>query len=378
MRSYSDIQDARLDPGTPLIHYERAKRRVYIAGALLACAALLCAWVFRAPWDVDRAISAPFFILALLGIAVVIWRERMPLAHAEMLLLVTVCAMPLSRQIWLYCLTGPAKEQWLRLLDNTYWATSAVLVAVFTIGNRRRSLIAGAAIVLVSVVIAALGLGVGLARGNLQDSVVSYVVGSLLMLTLFLVLMSVATIMRDQWHSAINRAAVYSQWALTDKLTGLANRRAGTEILTRECAAAKRRSSPQSIIMGDLDGFKRVNDEAGHAVGDAVLTRVGEILRAAVRESDTVVRWGGEEFLIIVSDADLEGARMLAERCRCAIEAEPIAGVRMTMTFGVAEYTPGDSQESLLARADANLYAGKKASRNRVEARANPIVRGGA
>lgn len=370
------MEDVSSDPGSPLVQHERAKRRVYLVGVLLACAVLICAWVFRAPWDAERAISTPLFILMLLGIAVVIWRERMPLARVEILVLVTICAMPLSRQIWLYSVVGSPQSQWLRLLGNTYWATSAVLVAVFTIGDRRRGLISGAAVVLLSVVIAAFGLGIGLVRGDFPDSVILYVSGSLLFLALFLVLMSVATIMRDQWHTAINRAAVYSRWALTDKLTGLANRRAGTEVLTRECAAAKRRNRPQSVIMGDLDGFKRVNDQAGHAAGDAVLARVAKILQATVRESDTVARWGGEEFLIIVSDSDLEGARRLAERCRCAIEAEPesIAGVRITMTFGVAQYRPGDSQESLLARADANLYAGKKANRNRVEARADPLV----
>ncbi len=371
MQSQADMQDASSHTDSLLTRYERAKRRVYISGILLACAALFCAWVFRAPWDVNRAISMPVFILVLLGLALVIWREWMTLRHVETLLLVAVCAMTLPRQIWLFYMTGLADEQWLRLLGNTYWATSAVLVAVFIIGDRRRSLIAGVAVVLASMVIAAVGLGTGLARGNLPVGTISYVAGSLLFLTAFLVLMSAATIMRDQWHSAINRAALYSRWAMTDELTGLANRRAGTEILARQCAIAKRKGRPQSIIMGDLDGFKRVNDKAGHALGDAVLTTVAKILRANVRETDAVARWGGEEFLIIVSDLDLEGAHLLAERCRRAIETEPMTGDKLTMTFGVAQYRDGDSQESLLARADANLYAGKEAGRNRVKSLAS-------
>lgn len=371
VQSHPDIQNARPQTDPLLIRYERAKRRVYIAGILLACAALFCAWVFRAPWDINRAVSMPVFILVLLALAIVIWQEWMPLRHVETLLLVAVCAMPLPRQIWLFHMTGLADEQWLRLLGNTYWATSAVVVAVFIIGNRRRSLIAGAAVVLASAVIATVGLGTGLARGSLPVGTISYVAGSLLFLTAFLVLMSVATIMRDQWHSAINRAAVFSRWAMTDELTGLANRRAGTEILARQCAIARRQGSPQSIIMGDLDGFKRVNDRAGHALGDAVLTNVAKKLQETVRETDAVARWGGEEFLIIASNLDLEGAHLLAERCRRAIEAEPMAGDKLTMTFGVAQYRDGDTRESLLARADTNLYAGKKAGRNRVESQAN-------
>jgi len=357
-----------------LQRYERARRRVYIAVALLVSAALVCAWLVRAPWDIHRTISTPIFIVLLLGIAGAIWRGRMPLARVETLLLVTVCAMPLSRQIWLYFLADPSGQQWLRLLGNTYWATSGVLVLGFTIGDRRHGLVAGASVVLMSAAIAAIGLGTEFGWGDMPANAIPYAVGSLLFLVLFLAAMGVVTIMRDQWHSAISRAAVYSRWALTDKLTGLANRRAGTDVLTREFAAAKRHERPLSVIMGDLDGFKQVNDTAGHAVGDAVLTSVAGILLATVREADAVTRWGGEEFLIIATDSDLEGARILAERCRRAIEAGPIAGVRMTMTFGVAQYVRGDSQESLLARADTNLYAGKDADRNRVEAGAHPTL----
>lgn len=345
---------------------ERAKRRVYIACMLLAGIVLFCAWIFRAPWDTYRLISAPLFCLVLMSLMVMIWRETIPIARTETLMLVTVAAMPLSRQIWLYYLGGTG-EQWFRMLGNNYWATSAVLVLVFTIGDRRRGLISGAAIVLVSVLIAAIGVSTGLARGDIPANAISYVVGSLLFLTLFLAMLSVATITKDQWHNAISRAAVYSRWALTDKLTSLANRHAGADILARQCAAARRQDQPLSVIMGDLDDFKRVNDSAGHAVGDAVLTGVAKVLRATVRESDAVVRWGGEEFLIIVAGSDLEDTRILAERCRLAIEAEPIAGVRITMTLGVAQYEPGDTQDSLLARADANLYTGKGTSGNRVE-----------
>lgn len=377
MQPRPNMQDARPDANSLLMRYERAKRRVYMAATLLTSGALFCAWMFRAPWDINRAISMPFFIVVLLGLALVIWRKWMTLGRAETLLLVAICAMPLPRQIWLYYMAGLADEQWLRLLGNAYWATSAVLVAVFIIGNRRRSLIAGAAVVLASVVIAAVGLSTGPTRGAMPAGTISYVAGSLIFLTVFLVLMSVATIMRDQWHAAINRAAVYSRWALTDKLTGLANRRAGTDILARQCAIAKRQGSPQSIIMGDLDGFKRINDKGGHALGDAVLATVAGILREAVRETDAVTRWGGEEFLVLAFNSDLEGACILAERCRRAIEAEPMCGERMTMTLGVAQYRDGDSTESLLARADANLYAGKKAGRNRVESEAIAPAQGG-
>lgn len=345
---------------------ERARRRIYITCLFLISIVLFSAWVCRPYWDTYRLISAPVFLLLVLGLVVLIWRESIPLERSETLMLMTLAAIPLSRQIWLYHL-GRTGEQWFRMLGNNYWATSVVLVMAFTIGDRRRGLLAGVAIVLLSVIIAAIGIGIKLAAGDISANAITYVVGSLLFLMIFLALMSVATIPKDQWHTAISRAAVYSRWALTDKLTELANRHAGADILARHCAAAKRQDRPLSVIMGDLDNFKQVNDTEGHAVGDAVLTGVAKIMRASVRESDAVIRWGGEEFLIVVPDSNLEAARILAERCRYAIEAEPVAGIQMTMTFGVAQYQPGDTQESLLARADENLYTGKGTSGNRVE-----------
>lgn len=369
-------EDEANRPDRELARLAQGRRQVYITGMLLVVGVLVCAWIVRSPTDTYRAFSAPIFVLVVLALVVSLWRERMALARVEMLMLLVLSAMPLSRQVWLFYLAGPASEEWLRLLGNNYWATSGVLVILCTIGDRRQGLIAGAGIVLASVLIALIGVGIGLVSGDMPPDMVVYVIGSLLFLSVFLVLMSGATIMRDQWQSALSRAEAYSRLALTDMLTGLGNRRVATYKLAQLCANARRNDTGFAVILGDLDGFKQINDSVGHAVGDAVLVEVAKRLRDTVRDADAVMRWGGEEFLIVAPQAHLDGARQLAERCRSAIEAEPVAGVvRTTMTFGVAEFVPGDSDESLLARADANLYAGKRASRNRVEARANPAVK---
>lgn len=360
-------------PDHELDRLTRKKRKVYITVMILAVGALVCAWIFRSSTDPHRTISVPIYIFALLTLVAALWRERVPLARVETLMLVILSAMPLSRQAWLFFLGAPANEEWLRLLGNTYWATSGVLVIVCMISDRRRGLATGVGLVLASVLIAVVGIGVGLETGQLPRSVIAYVVGSLLFLTVFLVLISGATIMRDQWQSALGRAKTYSRLAMTDKLTGLGNRRAAIDALERLCTSARKNGMTFSVILGDLDGFKQVNDSRGHAVGDAVLVEVSKRLRATIRDGDAVTRWGGEEFLIVASRSRLDGARQLAERCRSTIETAPFTdGIRITMTFGVAEFQPGDSQETLLARADANLYTGKRADRNRVEATANP------
>ena len=99
-------------------------------------------------------------------------------------------------------------------------------------------------------------------------------------------------------------------------MTALANRRGGEEALAREVARARRTGSPLSLVLFDIDRFKSINDDAGHAVGDRVLRGISEILSASQRGSDLAMRWGGEEFLVLLPDVGLAGARIFAERVR--------------------------------------------------------------
>jgi diguanylate cyclase (GGDEF)-like protein len=158
--------------------------------------------------------------------------------------------------------------------------------------------------------------------------------------------------------------------ALVDGLTGLANRRAASDALHAEAARAERLETPLSVVLADLDGFKDVNDEHGHAVGDAVLRAFAEVLRDTLRESDLAGRWGGEEFLLLLPGADEEGAVQLAERVRLGIAARCIQGVpdlRVTASFGVAEYAGETNTEQLVAAADDALYRAKRGGKDRVE-----------
>jgi len=157
--------------------------------------------------------------------------------------------------------------------------------------------------------------------------------------------------------------------ALVDGLTGLANRRASADALHAEVARADRLETPLSVALADLDGFKDVNDEHGHLVGDEVLKAFAEVLRKTLRESDVAGRWGGEEFLLLLPGADEEGAAQLAERVRVELAIRRIPGapdLRVTASFGVAEYAPESDAEQLLAAADAALYRAKGEGKNRV------------
>jgi diguanylate cyclase (GGDEF)-like protein len=161
--------------------------------------------------------------------------------------------------------------------------------------------------------------------------------------------------------------AALERLALTDPLTGLSNRRAGERALDREAARARRTGSPFSLALLDLDHFKDINDGQGHAVGDDVLCEVSRILMSTFRASDLAVRWGGDEFLVLLPDVTLEGAAVFAERARLLVESLSIAGVpRVSISAGIVEVEPGEDPRAAITRADARLYEAKAAGRNRI------------
>ncbi|MBU0665321.1 MAG: PAS domain S-box protein [Proteobacteria bacterium] len=156
--------------------------------------------------------------------------------------------------------------------------------------------------------------------------------------------------------------------ATTDSLTGIANRREFTAILMREMDQAKRYGSPMALAMYDLDYFKRVNDTFGHDVGDYVLQAVTGLVKENIRVTDIVGRWGGEEFMVLMPQSDIQSARNTAEKLRLAIAEYHFDKVnKMTVSFGVTAFESQDDMKSLLKRVDDALYQAKKQGRNRVE-----------
>lgn len=156
--------------------------------------------------------------------------------------------------------------------------------------------------------------------------------------------------------------------ATTDSLTGIANRRAFAEALAREVERAARYATPLSLVMYDLDYFKRVNDNFGHDVGDDVLQAITGLVKENIRAVDLVARWGGEEFLVLMPQTDMQAARTVAEKLRRAIAEHRFdkAG-KLTVSFGVVTFEPQDDPNTLLKRADDALYLAKERGRDRVE-----------
>jgi diguanylate cyclase (GGDEF)-like protein len=155
--------------------------------------------------------------------------------------------------------------------------------------------------------------------------------------------------------------------ARIDALTGLANRRALEEILAAEISRAQRFAHQLAVVLLDLDRFKEINDSFGHAAGDVMLRAVSRLLTSLARQGDTVARWGGEEFVVVLPETDLAGARRFAERLRRTIEAHAVAEMKTSASCGVATMLPEDSVEELLGAADQALYQAKSNGRNRTE-----------
>ncbi|MCG5511455.1 GGDEF domain-containing protein [Ectothiorhodospira lacustris] len=153
--------------------------------------------------------------------------------------------------------------------------------------------------------------------------------------------------------------------ARTDPLTGLSNRRWMQECLANEAARRLRTPSPLSIIIMDVDHFKKINDQFGHNVGDKVLRRLADTLKDTVRCNDVVARWGGEEFMVMAADTDRQEALKLAERLRGEVARLRVPPLRrITISLGLAEAGPGEDLNQLIVRADRALYKAKAEGRN--------------
>jgi diguanylate cyclase (GGDEF)-like protein len=156
-----------------------------------------------------------------------------------------------------------------------------------------------------------------------------------------------------------------------DELTGLANRRDMFERLRHELQRLERSGSIFSVLLADIDNFKKVNDTYGHECGDCCLKEIARIFCDNTQKRDSVARWGGEEFLVFLPETTGEQAAKTAERLRCAVLAHPFSyeenTISLTTSVGVAEYIPGQSLNQLINVADKRLYHAKNNGRNRVE-----------
>ncbi|PKM19048.1 MAG: GGDEF domain-containing protein [Gammaproteobacteria bacterium HGW-Gammaproteobacteria-15] len=180
----------------------------------------------------------------------------------------------------------------------------------------------------------------------------------------------------DQERSALlvqlkRQAEEFEQQARCDALTGLANRRAFDEALARECARSRRNNLPLCLVLLDIDHFKQVNDSYSHSIGDEILKLVAAEISSHCRTDDTVARWGGEEFAILLPNTTVKVAQDICERMRQAIMQIDCAvfasSLRITVSMGIAEFAGEAHYDKLLSRSDSALYRAKQNGRNRID-----------
>ncbi len=195
---------------------------------------------------------------------------------------------------------------------------------------------------------------------------------------------SVAELFGSILRDAATREAL-ARDALTDALTGIGNRRR-LDVLAQDLHAQGSQAAPATVVVIDLDRFKTVNDQFGHAAGDAVLRGTAQLLAGAIRHGDTVLRFGGEEFVVLLPNSTGAQAAIVADALRARLEAHRFAlqdgvSLRVTASFGVAELFRGEHLTAALRRADAALYEAKRQGRNQIrvaDGRAGESARSGA
>jgi diguanylate cyclase (GGDEF)-like protein len=315
--------------------------------ALLAgVAAVVCMVGVFVPGDAqldDDVLLVATSAGALLGALLVIVYDRIPgWAFHPIVFLGTAVSTAAAYGWGSESAYGPLPFVWVTLLAFYFFSRGAALVhlALMAAGY-------------------ALALGLEDPAENPLDGWVATVV-TLLVTGLFV------SVVRDRLARLIGRL---SDAAHRDPLTDLLNRRGFQTVFDMELERARRADQPLSLIVGDLDRFKRVNDAYGHAVGDIVLRYVAEAIKRAKRGFDSAARVGGEEFAVLAPDCDEHGAYMLAERIRAAVHeavSEEREEAHLTISFGISTFPlHGQSADGLLRTADQALYAAKRLGRNR-------------
>lgn len=245
------------------------------------------------------------------------------------------------------------------------WALG--IVALQPTRRSWRVLVALMVLSLVSYGVVAVGFSIGL----------SFDLKGMISVTLFAGAMFVSIVTRVSLSTVDNLVKVHIE-SITDPLTRAYNRRFCDQRMAEEIARAHRYKRPLSILLFDLDHFKRINDTHGHLYGDQVLRTVAEVVKGKLRNCDYFCRYGGEEFLVILTETDLDGAKVVAERMREDIEQHHFPHptnaanrVPVTLSVGLTSLATGDRQDGssqLIERADQGLYQCKTAGRNTVRA----------
>lgn len=235
------------------------------------------------------------------------------------------------------------------------WAHFFPIFSIVLLGVRKGSIVS---FIYFSIVFSLAYMGIGVWENGEWSTISFY-----RLLISSLVLFAIIIILEIALENSYKKLEILSS---TDSLTKLYNRRKINQILEKEIYQAKRYNTKLSLILFDIDDFKKVNDTFGHESGDNVLKELSKSVNTQLRDTDSMARWGGEEFLIVVPMIEINESGMLAEKLRVTVESiECKKGFQLSCSFGVAEFdVDKDSIESLIKRADLAMYDAKEKGKN--------------
>ena len=349
------------------MHQLSRRRTIYLVAIALGFPVLVLAWWLHQdadPYQRYAHLVQAGFLLWAFG---ALWRKWVPVQRVERATYWTLSVLWVGNYA-----VGLHSGQAFGVGWGQFVTT--VMVNFFVLAALSHLMFATLMAVRINLVMFAACLMVGLAR-LVPDALLGLHRGELVSLFQFCIALAVVigflyvlAKSKDDHLEAELEARALGEFALKDSLTGLPNRRHVVRELDRLVEIGRRYGRPVSLISFDLDHFKNINDTLGHPVGDEVLIAVAARAKRHLRRSDTLGRWGGEEFLILAAETDERFASTLAERVREAIESGTYPrGIHVTASFGVVTMEPGMTRADLLREVDRRLYAAKDAGRNRVE-----------
>ena len=338
-------------------------RRAYALALAVPMLLVAVIWISVGATSAWLRLVFPSLLIYHALLLAALWTRRARTSTIGRLILLSPVMVVFSRLLLWRLEPDPVSQ--VELVPVAVWITVVLPLAFVTYGTRR-GLQVSALLYLAFLALAGPAAASTLLAGSLE----LFDVLALHLIAIVGVLLGLLWLLAsrlERWAAERSRAELLAAQVSTDPLTGIANRRRLDDELDRLMAQAHRYEQPLSVVVIDLDHFKRVNDTFGHDTGDQVLVETVERVAACTRGADLLGRWGGEEFLLVAPHTGHRDACALAERCREAIAASPMdeAGA-VTASFGVATLDADDDARALIRRADLALYTAKQEGRDRV------------
>jgi diguanylate cyclase len=346
---------------------EAAKRKIFLAATPLGILSIAIVWGIGLKQN-DLSLLNTFFlpVLAILFLIVdlLLWRNFIKLRTYELTVYGAVLAYSICDFGWVVLTTIRTNSSFNTGL--TLWLPFVYILG-FLILSTNRALWLSAIFFLCTLLLGVAACVHYLLDGQMLQNIALLIQVYFASAFYIAVLYLVARI-KENYTSEHAVADDMSKLAMIDGLTQVYNRRQLNQYLREEVNRAERHNLPLSVLLFDLDWFKKINDTHGHTIGDLALQEVARLLRQNIRTSDPFGRWGGDEFLCLATNTPGDQAVELAERLREIIQQHHFEAVgKVTASFGVTSYQRGDGPETMIRRADLGLYKAKSSGRNRVE-----------